>query len=142
MRNNLGSLVPFVQIVDDLFSKTFNDFGGGSLFKPHTPAINVMEREKEYKLELAAPGLQKSDFKIHIENHLLRISVEKKQEQSEEKENYTRKEFNYRSFSRSFELPQNVNAEQISASYENGVLNITLPKVVEIHQNAKTIEIA
>ncbi len=142
MRNNFGSLVPFAQIVDDLFSKTFTDFNGGSLLKPQVPAINVLEREKEYKIELAAPGLQKSDFKIQMENHSLKISVEKKQEQSEEKENYTRREFSFRSFSRSFELPQNVHAEQISANYENGVLNVILPKRVESNQNAKTIEIA
>lgn len=142
MRNNFNALVPFVQIVDDLFSKSFSDVSGGSLLRNQTPALNILELEKEFKLELAAPGLEKADFKIQVENNFLTISAEKKEEKNEEKENYRRREFSYHSFKRSFELPQNVQADGISAKYENGILNVSIPKsVVEQKQN-KTIEIA
>ncbi|MBK9108542.1 MAG: Hsp20/alpha crystallin family protein [Saprospiraceae bacterium] len=142
MRNNFNALVPFVQIVDDLFSKSFSDVSGGSLLRNQTPALNILELEKEFKLELAAPGLDKADFKIHVENNFLNISAEKKETINEEKENYRRREFSYHSFKRSFELPQNVQADNISAKYENGILNVSIPKsVIEQKQN-KTIEIA
>jgi len=142
MRNAFNSLVPFVQIVDDLFSRNMGDFSGGSLFKAQTPALNILELEKEFKLELAAPGLEKSDFKLHVENNLLTVSVEKKEEKTEQKENYRRREFSFHSFKRSFELPQNVDADAISAKYENGVLSVHVPKVIELNKNGKVIDIA
>lgn len=141
MRNNFNSLVPFAQIVDDLFGKTFGDLSGGSVFKPQVPALNVKNLDKEYILELAAPGLEKSDFKIQIDDNVLSISVEKQKEKSEEKENFSRKEFSYHSFKRALELPQNVNAEAIEARYDNGILFVHVPKVVELNKNVKSIQI-
>lgn len=142
MRNNFNALVPFVQIVDDLFSRNFSDVAGGSLLRNQTPALNILELDNEFKLELAAPGLEKSDFKIQIENNFLTISAEKKEEKNEEKENYRRREFSYQSFKRSFELPKDVNAEGIAAKYENGILNVSIPKTVVAQKSNKTIEIA
>ncbi len=142
MRNNqFNSLVPFVQIVDDLLTKTFHDHSGGQLFKHNTPALNVLDLEKEFKLEVAAPGLEKADFKIKVENNFLEISADKKQEITENKENYARKEFSFHSFKRMFELPENTDGENISAKYENGILSISIPKVVPINKNAKSIVI-
>lgn len=142
MKNNqFNSLVPFVQIVDDLLTKTFHDISGGQLFNYHTPALNVMDLEKEIKLEVAAPGLEKSDFKISVENNMLIISADKKQESSDIKNNYSRKEFSYQTFKRMYELPENTDGESISAKYENGILNISIPKIVPIHKNAKSITI-
>lgn len=141
MRNGMNSLVPFVQMVDDLFSRNLGDWSGGSLFKNQTPAINILETEKEFKMELAAPGLEKSDFKLQVENNFLTISVEKKDEKNVEQENYRRREFSYQSFKRSFELPQNVAADSISAKYDNGILNIFIPKRVEQNVSGKSIEI-
>lgn len=141
MRNGMNSLVPFVQMVDDLFSRNLGDWSGGSLFKNQTPAINILETEKEFKMELAAPGLEKSDFKLQVENNFLTISVEKKDEKNVEQENYRRREFSYQSFKRSFELPQNVAADSISAKYDNGILNVFIPKRVEQKTSGKNIEI-
>jgi HSP20 family protein len=108
------------------------------------PALNIKETEKDYQIELAAPGMEKSDFKISIENKHLTIATEKKEEKSENTENYTRREFGYFSFKRSFELPQDkVEAESIEAKYEAGVLRLSIPKKVKSEETPKlrTIEI-
>ena len=112
----------------------FNDFFDNEwIVKPNfsTPAINVIENEKDYKVEVAAPGMNKEDFNIHLnENQELVISVEKntQNEQKEEKK-YLRREFSYTKFQQAFQLPDNVDKEKIGAKVENGVLEITLPKL-------------
>lgn len=92
------------------------------------PAVNVTDNEKDYGIELAAPGLKKDDFKISVENGRLNISAEREEKEEEKKKNYTRREFSYTSFSRSFTLPENANEDKIDAKYENGVLKISLAK--------------
>ena len=94
----------------------------------YNPAVNIQEDEKQFTLELAAPGLQKDDFKINLDNQLLTISKEATEEKEEVKENYTRKEFVYNSFSRSFRLPKFIMADKIKADYKNGILKLSLPK--------------
>ena len=112
----------------------FNDFFDNEwIVKPNfsTPAINVIENEKDYKGEVAAPGMNKEDFNIHLnENQELVITVEKntQNEQKEEKK-YLRREFSYTKFQQAFQLPDNVDKEKIGAKVENGVLEITLPKL-------------
>ena len=93
------------------------------------PAINVVDNEDNYEVEVAAPGIKKDDFKIQVENGVLTISGESSKEEEEERKNYTRKEFSSRSFSKSFTLPDNVEAEQVSAKHEDGVLRLTLKKI-------------
>lgn len=95
------------------------------------PSANVIENEKEFVIELAVPGMNRDDFHVDVENGQLIISSEKKAEKVEEKENYTRKEFNYNSFSRSFMLPDAIDPEKIKAKYENGLLRLLLPKKPE-----------
>lgn len=95
---------------------------------PTAPAVNIIEDEKEYTVELAAPGLTKKDFNIVVENGVLTISAEKELEKEEEKKNYTRKEYSYEEFSRSFTLPENVSEEKIKAHYEDGILKLQLAK--------------
>lgn len=97
---------------------------------PALPAVNILETEKEFTVELAAPGMTKKDFEIVVENGILTISAEKKIEQEVKEENYTRREFNYSNFSRSFTLPENVNDEKIMANYEEGLLKLHLMKKV------------
>ena len=94
----------------------------------YNPAVNIQEDEKQFTLELAAPGLQKDDFKINLDNQLLTISKEVTEEKEEVKENYTRKEFVYNSFSRSFRLPKFILADKIKADYKDGILKLSLPK--------------
>ena len=93
------------------------------------PAVNIIEKDDKFLIEMAAPGLRKEDFKINIENGILQIDSESQREVEEEKDNYTRKEFNYSSFSRSFTLPENASEENIAANYENGVLKLKLQKL-------------
>ncbi len=106
------------------------------------PAVNVKELDKEFEIEMAAPGLNKKDFKINIENGVMTIFNEKKEEKVEKEENFTRREFNYTNFSRSFTLPENINPEKVDAKYEDGILRILLPKkVLTPAPPAKTIEV-
>ena len=110
------------------------------------PAINVIETEKAYKVELAAPGMTKEDFNVRIdeENNLV-ISMEKKTENKEEKKDgrYLRREFSYSKFQQTMILPENVDKDHISAQVENGVLNIELPKLSEeeVKKPDRTIEV-
>jgi len=96
------------------------------------PSTNVQEDENAYRLELSVPGFSKKDFKIDLEKNLLTISSEVKEEKKEENVNYTRKEFVYGNFCRSFTLPEIIEAENIKAEYKNGILLVTLPKKEEV----------
>ena len=107
------------------------------------PAANVKESKDNYQIELAAPGLSKEDFNVNLDGDTLTISAERSNEKKEENVRYTRKEFRYQSFSRSFTLPETVNSEDIQATYENGVLQLTLPKKVEAAKEAvRTIAVS
>ena len=127
----------------------FNDFFDNEwMVKANAtaPAINVIESEKAYKVELAAPGMTKEDFNVRIdeENNLV-ISMEKKTENKEEKKDgrYLRREFSYSKFQQTMILPENVDKDHISAQVENGVLNIELPKLSEeeVKKPDRTIEV-
>ncbi|MEI5579364.1 Hsp20/alpha crystallin family protein, partial [Streptomyces brasiliscabiei] len=86
------------------------------------PAVNVSETDKNYEIEVAAPGMKKDDFKVKVENGAIHISAERKEEKEEKQKNYTRQEYSYNSFSRSFTLPEDVKEDDIKAQYEDGVL--------------------
>lgn len=122
----------------------FNDFFDNDwMVKANAtaPAINVIENEKDYKVEVAAPGMSKEDFNISLgDNNELVISMEKKNESGEKDKDgkrYLRREFSYSKFQQAFDLPDNVDVEKINASMNNGVLTIELPKVA-IEEKAKT----
>jgi HSP20 family protein len=95
------------------------------------PAVNIREDEKKYSLELAVPGMDRKDLKIDINEDVLTISSESKQETEENKDGYKRKEFSYSSFCRSFYIPENVNRDAIEANYKDGILTVGLPKQKE-----------
>jgi HSP20 family protein len=95
------------------------------------PAVNIREDEKNYILDLAVPGINKNDLKIDINEYVLTISSETKNESEESREGYKRKEFSYSSFCRSFYIPENVNRDKIEANYKDGVLRVGLPKQEE-----------
>ena len=99
------------------------------------PAVNIREGEKNYTLDLAIPGMDKKDLKIDISEDVLTISSESKEENSEERDGYKKKEFNYSSFCRSFYIPDNVNREKIGANYKDGILTVSLPKMEEEKRN-------
>lgn len=113
-------------IFDDLFNRDFmSDFVNA---ERNTPAVNVTEEKDKYKIEVAAPGLKKKDFNVNLEDNILTISSEKEDKDEEKDKNYMRKEFHYSSFSRSFTLPENVKAEEINATHNDGVLTVEVPK--------------
>ena len=95
------------------------------------PAVNIREDEKNYVLDLAIPGIDKKDLKIDMNEDVLTISSETKNESEENKDGYKRKEFSYSSFCRSFYIPENVNREKIEANYKDGILTVSLPKQEE-----------
>ena len=96
--------------------------------EPMMHAANISEKEDGFMLELAAPGMQKMDFKINLDNNVLTISSEKQDNNEEKSEKYSRKEFHYSSFSRSFTLPKSIDFDKIKADYKDGVLKVNLPK--------------
>lgn len=92
------------------------------------PAVNIKETENHFEIEVAAPGLGKEDFKINLEKNILTVKSEKEVKKDEKSENYTRREFGYNSFCRSFSVPETVDVDKIKASHNNGILVIELPK--------------
>jgi HSP20 family protein len=107
------------------------------------PAVNVEETDNAFNLEVAAPGMEKKDFKLEVDKGMLRISAETETSKEDKTDHYTRKEFDYRSFERSFWLPENVKVDGISANYKDGILVITVPKLaVKKEEAVKKIKIA
>ncbi len=156
--NNRNIVPAFADLIDDLVTEVSAPFTGrvhqGSMT---IPKINILESDADFKLEVAAPGLSKDQFALSVEEEVLTIEAnttsEETSETTESTENsdentvtdtnaprYTRREFNYSSFKRTFSLPENVNADAISAAYENGILVLTLPKLAKVEP--KAIEIA
>ncbi len=129
-----------------LIDNFLNDDWVKNLYKKvtATPAINVIETDSEYDMEMAVPGLTKEDLNVQVDENCLNISMEKKTETEDknEKKNYLRREFSTQQFFRSFELPENVEKEKITAKVENGVLKIALPKVVHVEKKPQPKEIA
>lgn len=95
------------------------------------PAVNIKEDDKKYSLDLAVPGIDKKDLKIDIEDEVLTIQSETKDEHEETTDGFRRKEFSYSSFCRSFQIPENVDKEKIEANYKDGILSVMLPKAEE-----------
>ena len=131
------------------FDGLFNDFLNTSFpeilkdeFVAHRPAVNVKEIENGFLLDLAVPGLKKEDIDIKIEEEVLTISGKTKSEEKVNEEKYSRQEFNYASFSRSFTLNDSIDVDNIKANHENGILSITLPKKEEVKPESRVIEIA
>jgi len=114
------------------FFNTDNFFDNNWLnrWEKEFPAVNIAENEKNYSVEVVAPGFQKGDFKLKVDGDVLTISAESKAEHNEggNGKEYTRREYSYNSFTRSFQLPENVKDDSISAGYKDGILNIELPK--------------
>ena len=130
------------------FDNFFNEFLTPSVWSnPSTdvtsiPAANVHETSAAYVLELNAPGRNKEDFKVNVDKDLLTISYEKKEDEVQQDQKTVRREFHFSSFKRSFSLDEKIDASNIQAKYENGILKIELPKKPEIRQEPKQITIS
>jgi len=118
-------------LFDDFFKPWREWFDSGWERVATVPAVNVTEDTNSYKITMAAPGLRKDDFKINVEGTLITISAERSESKEEREEKYTRKEYNYTSFSRTFTLPENIKTDKIEAHYESGELSLLLPKLAE-----------
>ncbi len=137
----------FPSLIDKFFEGDLMDWNSSNFAGANStlPSVNVKENENEYKIDVAAPGLKKGDFKLNYNNGRLTISSEKKSEHEEKDgDKVTRKEFSYQSFQRSFTVPETVvNADKIAAKYEDGILHVTLPKREEAKPKpAKEIKIS
>lgn len=107
------------------------------------PAVNIREEDNQYIIDVAAPGMEKKDFKLELNHNVLTIAAEKEEEKEEKKRKFTRREFKYTSFRRSFTLPNTVQEEGIKAAYQKGVLNIIIPKKEEMNERpARQINIS
>lgn len=120
----------------DQFLKNDWPFQGGIADGASTvPAVNIKENKDGFTLELAAPGFKKDDLKVDVEDQVLILSAELKDEKVNEGENYTRREFNYNSFKRSFTLPDTIDLDRVDASFNDGLLVVSLPKKEELTRN-------
>jgi len=137
-KQNTGSLLPGF---NDVFDSIFNDTFFNDRMTSRVPAANVSESEDHYHVELAAPGLKKEDFKLNLERNVLNISVEQQSENNNTQKNYTKREYSYSSWVRSFTLPDSADAEQIDATYTDGVLKIDIAKREEAKMVRRQIEI-
>ena len=127
-------------LLDELFDDRWFNF---DTFNQTFPAVNTIEKDNQYLLEIAVPGMDKKDFEIEIQNDLISISsISKQEKEVKDYLNYNRQEFNYNSFHRTFSLPKEVDQSKIKAIYTNGILTITLPKLKEvISKSRKLIEV-
>jgi HSP20 family protein len=136
------SVKPASRVQYPRFSHWFDNFAENEFHNAvRTPVlVNTKETKDGYKIEVAAPGFSKENFKLSVEEQLLTISAENAENKADENEKWTRKEYHFASFKRSFTLPKTVDAEKISAEYKDGILYVNLPKVEE-SKAKETIEI-
>jgi HSP20 family protein len=135
VRQNATLFPSFPSLLEDFFNRDWADstLANGN-YSATLPAVNVRETNEDYLIEVAAPGMKRDEFKVELDNNVLTISSqhEEKHEAQDDTRNYTRREFNYQSFQRSFTLPENkVEGEKISARYVDGILHIMVPKKEE-----------
>jgi len=129
------------QLLDGFFNSTIGDFIGSDVIATH-PRVNIIEQEKHYDIDLAAPGLSKSDFHISLENNNLKIEVKKEKDESTDKPKYRRREFAFNSFERSFVLPDGIDTSNIEAAYVDGILKLRIAKLEEKEKVDVKIEIS
>ena len=146
-RNRNNDWLPsWTNLFDDFMTRDLFDWSNANFSAPGTtlPAVNIKETNDHFAVEVAAPGMRKEDFKVELDNNLLTITSERKDEHVEkEGERYSKREFSYQSFQRSFTLPQGlVKEDKIEAKYKDGVLHLLIPKTEEAKKKApRTIQI-
>lgn len=126
---------------NDVFDSIFNDTFFSDRMVTRVPAANISESQDHYHIELAAPGLKKEDFKLHLDRNMLNISVEQQSDNNTAGKNYSKREFSYSSFVRAFTLPESANSESVEATYTDGVLKIDIAKKEEAKAVRRQIEI-
>ena len=125
----------------DVFESVFNDSAFTDRTISRVPAVNIAETDNDFQIELAVPGLKKDDFKINVDKNVLSISAEKKDEQTEENKKYSKREYAYTSFVRSFTLPDTIDHANIEANYTDGILKLHVAKKEEAKVQAREIAV-
>lgn len=134
---------PSTSSVDEFLNDNFFNWPLESNRGSTLPRVNITETDEDFTVEMAAPGMKRDDFNIELDNDLLVISAEMQQENENKNSSYTRREFSYESFRRSFHLPNTVEGDKIKAKYEDGMLRLIIPKKEEAKRKpAKTIKIS
>jgi HSP20 family protein len=128
----------FSSLMDDFFT---DDFNAGLATTSFFPQANVEETSNEFIIDLAIPGQDKENINVEVDHGMLTISSETEKSEEEKEKNFTRKEYSYSSFKRSFTMPENVDFEKIEANYEKGILRLTLPKLEVVVSDAKKIKV-
>ncbi|MGI9533093.1 Hsp20/alpha crystallin family protein [Lutimonas sp.] len=143
-RNNIGNYSGWAGLIDELFSENVHPAKNSNFNEGLSqPKVNIKESDDSFILEMAVPGYKKSDFQVGIENEELTIAAELKTDKDKKVENYSRREFSYASFKRTFLLPETVEDNGIKASYEDGILLVSIPKKEEAKPKpARAIEIS
>jgi HSP20 family protein len=133
---------PTLKTLDSFLDNLLNDLPvPNNHSSMNFPAVNIFETNDNYELEFNVPGRKKEDFKITIDKNILSVSFEKTEEQKEENKQFIKREFSAQSFKRSFTLDEKINADDIKAKYENGILHLTLPKKEEVKVLPKEISV-
>ena len=143
INNGITTGQPFGKVMDEFFNRSISDIVGTD-FTHDSPAVNIIEKDDSFELEVAAPGLEKNDFKVMIEKDSLTISAEKVEEKTEtsEEKHFKRKEYNFQKFTRRFRLPKTVDKTTLKAKYLQGILKVTIHKTPEAkEQGPRTIDI-
>lgn len=133
--------VPAFKSLDELFNQGINQLLGSDFVSSSLPATNVIETENNFRIDIVAVGFAKENFKVNTEKGLLTIEAKVEETKADETEKFIRREFKKQSFKRSFQLSDAVNIEEIVATYENGILSLTLPKKEEAKAINKTIAV-
>ncbi len=129
-------------LINSIFDRNLADFVGHDGHANFQPSVNVSENDQAFLLELVAPGFEKSEFSLRVENEQLIVEGKRESTTEQTEKKYNRREFQVSSFQRMFKLPKTVNQDSVQAVYENGVLKITLEKIAEVKPVPKTIEVA
>ena len=126
---------------NDVFDSIFNDTFFSDRMVSRVPAVNISESDNSYHVELAAPGLKKEDFKISLDKNVLSVSADKKTETVDENKKFSKREYSYQSFSRSFTLPESADHSKIEADYTDGILKLTITKKEEAKFQSREIAV-
>jgi HSP20 family protein len=135
-QRNENDLPVFSNFFDNFLTRDMDEFFGNT-FQHKVPAVNIRETRDDFRIDLAAPGLARENFKINLDHNMITIEAGKQDEKTENGERYTRKEFNYSSFQRTFTLPDSVEADKIDAKYQDGIMHVIIPKKEEVKSRLK-----
>lgn len=138
-----NGFLPSTSFFDDFLTKDLFDWSAWTQEGSSVPRVNIVETNDDFRVEMAAPGMNKNDFQVELDNDMLTIQSEVSTNEESNDQNYTRREFSYQSFKRSFYLPNTVEADKIAATYKDGILNLMIPKKEEAKRKpVKTITIS